>query len=241
MTEDTLNPPMADADAQRRTELHAEGEKLGLKFDKRFSIKRMEDLIAEKKGEPAVQTKAPETSVSEPEAALIAMRAKMEAQERELAEARAALAAKAAAPAPRTGPPPGTLTSLDMGQSPASQSDELAAAWRKATELGLAGAIPKGASVDQVMKRITDHLAAKAQEQQILEEQARRREAMPQQQVVQVRILKKGDGKVGKGIHLPGIGNACYRWGEIVDMPLDIAIAQEENGYVERTDVTVAA
>lgn len=52
MTEDTLNPPMADADAQRRTELHAEGEKLGLKFDKRFSIKRMEDMIADKRARP---------------------------------------------------------------------------------------------------------------------------------------------------------------------------------------------
>lgn len=235
MTEDTLNPPMADADAQRRAELHAEGEKLGLKFDKRFSIKRMEDMIADKKGEasaPPVVTQAAEAGPS-----LSQLAAQLAALQRE----NEALKAQPQPTPARSGPPPGTLTSLQMGTSPAQDSDDLAAAWRKATELGLAGAIPKGASIEQVMKRITDHLAAKAQEQQILEEQARRREAMPQQKMVQVRILKKGDGKVGKGVHLPGIGNACYRWGEIVDLPLDIAIAQEENGHVERTVVTVAA
>ena len=237
MTDETLTPPVADAEAVRKAELTAEGERLGLKFDKRFSVKRMEDMIAEKKGEAVAPPAAPAVTQPDEGPSLSQLAAELAALRRE----NEALKAQPQ-PAPvRSGPPPGTLTSLQMGASPAHDSDELAAAWRRATELGLSGAIPKGAGLEQVMKRITDHLAAKAQEQQILEEQARRREAMPQQKMVQVRILKKGDGKVGKGVHLPGIGNACYRWGEIVELPLDIAIAQEENGHVERTDVTVAA
>ena len=238
---DTLTPLQADTDAaDKRRLLEAEAARREIKVDKRFSDKRISDLIAEHDAKLAAPTAA--TTVPAPPAdtgpSLDQLAAELAALRRE----NDTLKAQPPAPPPvRTGPPPGTLTSLDMGQSPASQSDELAAAWRKATELGLAPAIPKGAGVEQVMKRITDHLAAKAQEQQILEEQARRREALPQQQMVQVRILKKGDGKVGKGVHLPGIGNACYRWGEIVTLPLDIALAQEENGYVERTDASAAA
>ena len=240
MTEDALTPPMADTDAAaKRAALEAEAARREIKVDKRFSDKRISDLIAEHDAKLAAPTAAttPPAPPADTGPSLAQLAAELAALKRE----NDALKAQPPAPPVRTGPPPGTLTSLDMGQSPASQSDELAAAWRKATELGLAPAIPKGAGVEQVMKRITDHLAAKAQEQQILEEQARRREALPQQQMVQVRILKKGDGKVGKGVHLPGIGNACYRWGEIVTLPLDIALAQEENGYVERTDASAAA
>ena len=235
MTDETLNPSQTDTDAAaKRAGLEAEAAKRQIKVDKRYSDKRIADLIAEHDAKEAAPTAPPvETGPT-----LSQLAAELAALKRE----NEALKAQPPAPPPvRTGPPPGTLTSLDMGQSPASQSDELAAAWRKATELGLAGAIPKGASIEQVMKRISDHLAAKAQEQQILEEQARRREAMPQQQMVEVRILKKGDGKISKGVHLPGIGNACYRWGEFATLPLDIALAQEDNGYVERTDATAAA
>jgi len=234
MTDETLNPSLTDADAtEKRRLLEAEATRLDIKFDKRFSDKRIADLIAEKSGEAPVVATKPPAPTTDDGPTLSQLAAELAALKRENEALKAAPV--------RSGPPPGTLTSLQMGASPAQDSDELAAAWRRATELGLSGAIPKGAGLEQVMKRITDHLAAKAQEMQILEEQARRREAMPQQKMVQVRILKKGDGKVGKGVHLPGIGNACYRWGEIVDLPLDIAIAQEENGYVERTDVTVAA
>jgi len=253
MTDETLNPPMADADAnEKRRLLEVEATRLEIKFDKRFSDKRLADMIAEKGGEserPLSKSMADlKQTVAELEADEVRLAADpppsvrdLQAQIDALKAQNAELAARPVLAPVRTGPPPGTLTSLDMGQSPAAQSDELAAAWRKATELGLAGAIPKGASIDQIMKRITDHLAAKAQEQQILEEQQRRKAAEPKQQIVRCRILLKGDGKVGKGVHLPGIGNSCYRRGEFVDLPMDIALAQQDNGYLEIEDAALHA
>ena len=65
MTDETLTPPVADAEAVRKAELTAEGERLGLKFDKRFSVKRMEDMIAEKKGEAVAPPAAP--AVTQPD------------------------------------------------------------------------------------------------------------------------------------------------------------------------------
>jgi hypothetical protein len=235
---DTTN--VDDPIIARKRALIAEGAARNppIKLDMRYAVDRMEDMLAGKTVTPAAKAPAPapaparaEPAKPDPEVELKAMQEKMAAQQRELDEARKALAAKAAGPAYSV--PPGTLTSNDLGPSPAVQSDELALAWRKATELGIAGALPKGASIDQVMKRITEHLAAKAQEAQILEEQARIKAAQPYQKMVRVRILKKGDGKVGKGIHLPGIGNSCHRWGDIVEFTQDIAKAQEDNGYVE--------
>ncbi len=90
MTDETLTPPVADAEAARKAELTAEGEKLGLKFDKRFSVKRMEDLIAEKKGEPVAPPPAIEAAKpAEPQEDVAALKAR-------LAAAEAALAARSA-------------------------------------------------------------------------------------------------------------------------------------------------
>ena len=141
MTEDTLNPSVTDTDAAaKRAALEAEATRLDIKFDKRFSDKRLGDMIAEKKGETAPPVA---TTVAEgPSLAQLA--AELAALKRENEALKAAPPAPVAAPV-RSGPPPGTLTSLQMGASPAHDSDELAAAWRRATELGLAPAIPKGA------------------------------------------------------------------------------------------------
>lgn len=51
---------------------------------------------------------------------------------------------------------------------------------------------------------------------------------------VSVRVLPKGDGKISKGIHVPGVGDLSYVKGDsISDVPLRRAEELEAKGYVE--------
>ncbi len=51
--------------------------------------------------------------------------------------------------------------------------------------------------------------------------------------VATVRITKLGDGKVGTGEYIAGIGNLCYEAGETAEIPLKSAEALEAKGWVE--------
>lgn len=57
--------------------------------------------------------------------------------------------------------------------------------------------------------------------------------AAPLNPNVSVRILKAGDGQVSTGKHHPRGGDELYEFGEIVDLPLDIAQALEARHFVE--------
>lgn len=64
--------------------------------------------------------------------------------------------------------------------------------------------------------------------------QAARIEGEPETiEIVEVRVLPKGDGKVSMGIHVAGIGEAHYERGERFNIAKPIAEALEERGYVE--------
>lgn len=57
--------------------------------------------------------------------------------------------------------------------------------------------------------------------------------AAPENPVVSVRILKAGDGKISTGNHSPRGGDELYEFGEVVDLPRDIAEALEARHLVE--------
>ena len=50
---------------------------------------------------------------------------------------------------------------------------------------------------------------------------------------VSVRILKAGDGKVSNGVHHPRGGDELYEFGDIVELPKDIAEQLEARHLVE--------
>lgn len=51
--------------------------------------------------------------------------------------------------------------------------------------------------------------------------------------MVNVRITKKGDGKVSTGKHIGGEGDELYEAGEIVSLPRSIAEQLEDAGHAE--------
>lgn len=212
MTDETLNPPVADADAQRKAELMAEGERHGLKFDKRYSVKRMEDLLAEKKGGAAAKAVTPE----EPKPAPVAKPSEPDLKP--------------------TASSKGMLTTMDMtlpGDLERAE-DERRILMERATSLGIANEIRPGANADAVRDHIMRHVANKANEMRQREELDKRRAAGAVIEKVSVRVLRLGDGKISKGIHVPGVGDACFVRGDIIDnVERKRADELELNGMVE--------
>lgn len=58
------------------------------------------------------------------------------------------------------------------------------------------------------------------------------REAKPGVTVT-ARVLKKGDGKLSTGEHIPGEGDVFHVLGDILQVPAEAVEALEDRGYVE--------
>jgi hypothetical protein len=245
MTDETLNPSQTDADAQaKRTALETEAAELGLKVDKRFSDKRIADMIAEKRGEtPAVTPPTPpytgHLDVAREQDGMVPL-SELEALQAKLAEANAALAAKDKAPEE---PPPqpynaprGMTTSMNMPSSGVlgREEDERRLLMERAVSLGIGNEIRPGANADGIREAIMRHVATKADEMNQRAEADRIKALGPQAQLVTIRVLKSGDGKISKGIHIPGVGDACYVKGDLIESVLKkYADHYEDIGYAE--------
>lgn len=48
-----------------------------------------------------------------------------------------------------------------------------------------------------------------------------------------VRVLRKGDGKLSTGEHIPGEGDVFHGVGDILQVPADAVEALEDRGFVE--------
>ena len=81
----------------------------------------------------------------------------------------------------------------------------------------------KGRPTETILEMIGKHLGAAA---------IKGRTEVPLTRV-QVRVLKKGDNKISKGIHIPGIGDICHKAGDVIAMSSDSASVLEERGFVE--------
>lgn len=203
MTTETLNPPMADADAPnelaRKQVLKAEMEKRGLKSHPRYGEQRMQDMIAEhdaKLAAPTAATTPPPVAVQ---------------------------------PAPQPyNVPPGTTTMANIsgaGQL-TREEEERRRLMDRCTQLGIAHTIPPRAGPDAIRELMGRHMAENAQKIATQEAQARVKAKGPETVFVQMRVLPLGHNKISKGIHIPGIGDEMYERGDIIDM-LDIKIANE--------------
>lgn len=207
MTTETLTPPMADTEADRKAALKAEGERLGIKFHPRHSAQRMADMIAEHKaGGSVAPTPAPVQTAAEPAAAVTQ-------------------------PQPAPPPynvPPGTTTMANLtapGQL-AREEEERKRLMDRCTQLGIAQMIPPRAGPDAIREIMGRHMAENAQKIAMKEAEARVKQKGPDTVYVQMRVLPLGHNKISKGIHIPGIGDEMYERGDIIDM-LDAKIAQE--------------
>lgn len=162
-----------------------------------------------------------------------------------MAAARAARAANRAAAVPATQapavelPPEATLhveapaTTVPVGL--AVSEDQLG---QRAEAQRLAAEVAALAVADQQNKPTSNARAAtKLADQEDLKIRAARQRADkgPAEPVVMVpvRITKAGNGKISMGIHVGGVGEACFEWKEETSLPQDTAIALEDRGYVE--------
>lgn len=239
MTDETPNPSQTDADAQAaRAALEAEAAELGLKVDKRFSDKRIADMIAEKKGAtPAAPTPEPAPEIS---ATDVAQNDDIEALKQRLAAAEAALAAKdkppEAPPAQPYNAPAGMSTSMNMPSTGVlgREEDERRLLMERAVSLGIGNEIRPGANADGIREAIMRHVATKADEMNQRAEADRIKALGPQATLVTIRVLKSGDGKISKGIHIPGVGDAHYVKGDLIEGVLKkYADHYEDIGYAE--------
>lgn len=224
MTDDMLTPPSADTEAQRREELMAECARLGIKTDRRFSIRRMEDLIAEKTalaGEAVEDDEEP--SLSQLAAELAALRRENEAL-------------KARAEAPKSNQPVGMLTTAQM-LSPGQlgrEEDERRQLMEQASRLGIAREIRPGLNNDGIRDRIMARMAEQAAIQAVLDEQDRLKAVKAPEARVTIRVLPLGDKKISKGVHIPGVGDVKYSYGDLVpDVLISAAKVHQANGYAE--------
>lgn len=199
---------------ETREQLVAEGAKLGLRFDGRYSIERMEREI-----------KAARAAAGDVSMEIERLRA-----EEATVDGLAAREQKAALDAAlrQNAAPAGTMTT-----AAALEERERAELMEQIHKLGISQSVPKGGGIDALREHISRHIAAKAQAQAVLEEQDRRARLRPADTLVSVRVLPMGDGKISRGVHIPGIGDSRYGRGEIFEIGESIAIAQERNGYVE--------
>jgi hypothetical protein len=51
--------------------------------------------------------------------------------------------------------------------------------------------------------------------------------------VVKARVTKLGDAKISMGVHVPGVGEACYEHNEILEVERKIALDLEARGFAE--------
>lgn len=244
-----------DNTSDRKDELIAEGAKLGLKLDKRYSESRMEQKIAEAKAaadqpadEPAPATAEAEERAETPAPPVdevAALKRKLAEQQAELDQisaekfARAPIeevAPAATAPDPGYTGVPGMTTSMDMTQPGDLQreEDERKLLMEQAARLGITNVIPPRANNESIREKINSHLEAKKQMQAVIDEQDRRRAKEPPKSYVSLRVLKLGDGKISKGVHVPGIGDIFYDRNDVIpNVELSIAQGLEERGYGE--------
>jgi hypothetical protein len=202
MTTDTLNPPQADTEADRKAALKAEGEKLGIKFHPRHSAQRMADMIAEHRaGGSAAPAPAPVAAVAPPQ------------------------------PAPQPyNVPPGTtiMANITAPGQLGREEEERKRLMDRCTQLGIAQMIPPRANPDAIREIMGRHMAENAQKIAMKEAEARVKQKGPETVYVQMRVLPLGHLKISKGIHIPGIGDEMYEFGDVIEM-LDIKIAQEHH------------
>jgi hypothetical protein len=252
MTEATTLAPPADPEAERKAELMAEGARLGLKFDKRYSAKRMEDLIAEKSGaarSEQVTAFAEQASAVVDESrmargvkphadieAVASLQEQLEAMKRRNAELEALAAKSPEAPAQPYNAPKGMLTSAQISGTGALQreEDEKRVLMDRCAQVGIAHKVPPRANVDAIRDILGRHMAERAQKLAAEEGAARLKAAGPPEVFVSMRVLPLGDKKISKGIHVPGFGDEVFSRGDVIEnVPLATAKAHEANGMGE--------
>jgi hypothetical protein len=229
MTTDTLTPPVADADAaEKRRQLETEAAQRQIKFDKRYSDKRLADMIAEHDAKQAMVPAGPrvEVFVKEVDAVVTASEtarandttiAELDALRKRNAELEAAAAAQPAPP-PYSAPK-GMLTTMNMRQAGDMQKDEdeRRLLMDRAMTLGIASEIPPRANNDSIRDHIMRHVANKADQMRQREEMDKLRAAGPKHEFVSLRVLHLGHNIISKGIHIPGVGDACFQKGDIIE------------------------
>jgi hypothetical protein len=107
---------------------------------------------------------------------------------------------------------------MDMRQAGDLQKDEdeRKLLMDRAMTLGIANEIPPRANNDTIRNHIMRHVANKADQMRQREEVDRLRAAGPQLQMTSVRVLHLGHDKISKGIHIPGVGDARFQKGDII-------------------------
>jgi hypothetical protein len=85
----------------------------------------------------------------------------------------------------------------------------------------------RGKDNDAVLALIGAHVS---------EQTLRKEEAREDAGKVEVRVTKKGDNKLSKGIHVPGVGDLRHKHGAVLKMAKHLALELEDRGFVEIQD-----
>ena len=98
----------------------------------------------------------------------------------------------------------------------------------------------KKASNEALREMLTNHVAAKAQADEIIKAQ-KAAEAVREKDMVTCTVTKAGDQKLSRGIHIPGKGDLRYSWREKISVERSVAEGLEARHYVEIDDAPATA
>lgn len=229
MTEDTLNPSVTDTDAAaKRAQIELGATERGIKFDKRFSDKRLSDMIAEhdaKLAAPTAATLAPPAPIkaAEPVEDVAALKARLAAAEAALAATKEPITTNMT-----------TSMKISLPGDIEREEAEKRMLMERCMQVGIAHLIPPRANPDSIRDILGRHMAEKAQKAAAEEATARIRARGAQEKFVTMRVLPLGDNKISRGIHVPGFGDEMYERGDIIEnVPLSTAQAHQANGMGE--------
>lgn len=136
------------------------------------------------------------------------------------AVAKAKAAEEAAAKAPKPEPKP----AAEVNEEDPIRKEILA----EAESAGMNLADLEGVENDEVLALIGQHVGAQA---------LKKEDAVEQKGHVSMRVLKAGDGKISKGVHVPGVGDLKYKQGDVIDgAKAHLAAQLEDRGFVEILD-----
>ncbi len=97
----------------------------------------------------------------------------------------------------------------------------------------------KKASNEQLREMLVNHVAAKAQADEILRAQ-KAADAVKSRDMVTATVTKAGDQKISRGVHIPGKGDLKFAWKEKIKVERSIAEALEARYFVEIDDAAPA-
>lgn len=218
----------ADAEAELKSYAIERAKAAGAKFDGRWSAERIEaaavaaEEVARKASEDAARGPAAPVKAKEPEPEDPKVRAEVMKEAHAIGMDLEDL----------KGRPLQEVLSM-VGkfstETALARSSERSEIFAEAAKIGINTEDPEFQKLSnaEILERIGTVITARAGRLSV--------KAAPDPGKVSVRVLRAGEGKISKGVHVPGVGDLTYKQGDTLELLRRSAAELEARGFVEIT------